>query len=74
MRPMPVRARLVVSDFDAVVAAYERLGFRRVLAWDGGTRGRSALFRAGPSSVEVVERTAATTPRPTPLERKALTA
>lgn len=58
MPPM-VRATLTVEDFDAVVAAYERLGFSRVKAWNGTGRGRSALFRAGPSYVEVRERTAA---------------
>ena len=54
---MRVRARLHVDDYDACVADYERLGFTRVKAWNGAGRSRSALFRAGPSYVEVHEQT-----------------
>jgi hypothetical protein len=41
----------VADHYDETVAAYERLGFERVLS--GTTRG--ALFRAGPALVEVVD-------------------
>ena len=43
-----------VETFDDTIAAYERLGFERVLAWDRDDA-RAALFRAGPALVEVVE-------------------
>jgi hypothetical protein len=41
----------VADRFEETVAAYERLGFERVL--NGTPRG--ALFRAGPALVEVVD-------------------
>ena len=43
-----------VETFDDTIAAYERLGFERVLTWDRDDV-RAALFRAGPALVEVVE-------------------
>jgi hypothetical protein len=52
----------VTDHFEETLAAYERLGFQRVRAWDRGADTRSALFRAGPAYVEVVE--AAAQPRP----------
>ena len=42
---------LVAEQFEETVAAYERLGFERVLK---GTP-RGVLFRAGPALVEVVD-------------------
>ena len=42
---------LVSERFEETVAAYERLGFERVLK--GTSRG--VLFRAGPALVEVVD-------------------
>jgi hypothetical protein len=42
---------LVVDRYEETLAAYERLGFERVLK---GTP-RGALFRAGPALVEIVE-------------------
>ena len=50
----PDRYVHLVETFDDTIAAYERLGFERVLAWDRDDV-RAALFRAGPSLVEVVE-------------------
>lgn len=46
-----VRVTIVADRFDETVAAYERLGFERLLK---GTP-RGALFRAGPAEVEVVD-------------------
>jgi hypothetical protein len=43
-----------VDSLEDTIAAYERLGFERVLAWDRDDA-RAALFRAGPALVEVVE-------------------
>ena len=45
----------VAERYDETLAAYERLGFERVRAWDRGADVRSALFRAGPAFVEVVD-------------------
>jgi hypothetical protein len=45
----------VTDRYEETLAAYERLGFERVQAWDRGQDTRSALFRAGPAFVEVVE-------------------
>jgi hypothetical protein len=56
----------VTDRFEETLAAYERLGFPRVRAWDRGTDTRSALFRAGPAYVEVVEAVAEAPPRPHP--------
>jgi hypothetical protein len=42
---------LVTERFEETVAAYERLGFERMLK---GTQ-RGVLFRAGPALVEVVD-------------------
>jgi hypothetical protein len=45
----------VTERYEETLAAYERLGFERIRAWDRGGDLRSALFRAGPSYVEVLE-------------------
>ena len=45
----------VAERYEETLAAYERLGFERVRAWDRGEDVRSALFRAGPAFVEVVD-------------------
>jgi hypothetical protein len=45
----------VTERYEETLAAYERLGFERVRAWDRGDDVRSALFRAGPAFVEVVD-------------------
>jgi hypothetical protein len=45
----------VAERYEETLAAYERLGFERVRAWDRGDEVRSALFRAGPAFVEVVD-------------------
>ena len=44
-----------VDSFDETVASYERLGFEQVQAWSGDGVSRSALFRTGPTLLEVVE-------------------
>jgi hypothetical protein len=56
MQTLASTARYVyrVDSLDDTIAAYERLGFERVLAWDRDDA-RAALFRAGPALVEVVE-------------------
>ena len=53
--PGPDAARyvLVSDDYDAVLAAWTRLGFEQVPGWSRGIR--STLFRAGPSLVELVD-------------------
>lgn len=51
-----MRPYVYVTDrYEETLAAYERLGFERVRAWDRGDAVRSALFRAGPAFVEVVD-------------------
>jgi hypothetical protein len=52
------RCVYVTDRYEETLSAYERLGFQRVRAWDRGDDTRSALFRAGPAYVEVVERVA----------------
>lgn len=52
----------VAERYEETLAAYERLGFERVRAWDRGSDVRSALFRAGPAFVEVID--GAALPRP----------
>jgi hypothetical protein len=49
------RCVYVADRYEETLAAYERLGFERVRAWDRGDDVRSALFRAGPAFVEVVD-------------------
>jgi hypothetical protein len=57
MQPVHDVARYVhvASDYDAVRAAWERLGFAHVSGWDRGDTVRSTLFRAGPAFVELVD-------------------
>jgi hypothetical protein len=43
----------VSDDYEAVLAAWTRLGFEPVPGWSRGLR--STLFRAGPSLVELVD-------------------
>lgn len=51
-----MRPYVYVADrYEETLAAYERLGFERIRAWDRGDDVRSALFRAGPAFVEVVD-------------------
>ena len=45
----------VASDYEAVRAAWERLGFARVSGWDRGDDVRSTLHRAGTAFVELVD-------------------
>lgn len=53
--PGPDAARYVhvSDDYEAVLAAWTRLGFEPVPGWSRGLR--STLFRAGPSLVELVD-------------------
>jgi hypothetical protein len=53
---------LVSDRFEETVAAYERLGFQRLLK---GTP-NGVLFQAGPALVEVVDGTRARPPTPPP--------
>ena len=45
----------VTDDYDAVRAAWERLGFPRVSGWGRGDEVRSTLYRAGSTFVELVD-------------------
>lgn len=43
----------VTDEYETVSAAWRRLGFEPVTGWSSGRR--SALFRCGPSFVELVD-------------------
>jgi hypothetical protein len=56
MQPLPAdtpRYVHVSDEYDAVAAAWRRLGFEPVPGWSRGLR--STLFRAGPAFVELVD-------------------